>query len=150
MKVSTKGRYALRLLIDLAQHQNDGFISLKELAERQNISKKYLEQIVPALTRAEILKTNRGFQGGYQLAQPANLITVGAILKLTEGSFAAVPCVEQTACDRAATCPTFPIWKGLHAVISEYLNGISLQDVLDQQPNFSDPTQNIDWWDYCI
>ena len=85
MKISTKGRYALRMLLDLAEQREKGFVALKEIAQRQNISKKYLEQIVPILNRAKVLKTNRGYQGGYQLAQSPDHYTVGMILRLTEG-----------------------------------------------------------------
>lgn len=135
MKISTKGRYALRMLLDLAEHQEDGYIALKDIAERQNISKKYLEQIVPIFNRFDILKTNRGYQGGYMLAKSPEKYTVGMILRLTEGSLSPVPCVEQDPieCDRSGDCPTLPVWKGLYKVISEYLDGITLQDILDQQ-----------------
>ena len=129
MKISTKGRYALRMLIDLAEHRDSGFISLKEIAERQNISKKYLEQIVPILNRTDYLKTNRGFQGGYQLAKPPKQYIVGDILRLTEA------CLDRplNECDRSAICPTLPLWQGLNRVINEYLDGITLQDILDRQ-----------------
>ena len=101
MKISTKGRYALRMLLDLAEQREKGFVALKEIAQRQNISKKYLEQIVPILNRAKVLKTNRGYQGGYQLAQSPDHYTVGMILRLTEGSLAPVACVEQDPVDWA-------------------------------------------------
>lgn len=135
MKISTKGRYALRMLIDLAEHREDGYIALKDIAARQGISKKYLEQIVPILNRSDILKTNRGYQGGYMLAQSPDKYTVGGILRLTEGSLAPVPCVEQSPidCARSPLCPTLPIWQGLYRTINEYLDGITLQDILEQQ-----------------
>lgn len=135
LKISTKGRYALRLLVDLAQHQNGGFMALKDIAERQNISKKYLEQIVPVLARGGILRTTRGFQGGYMLAKSPDSVTVGAILRLTEGSLAPVACLENDPimCERSAVCATLPVWQGLYKVISEYLDGITLQDIIDQQ-----------------
>ena len=135
MKISTKGRYALRMLIDLAEHANTGFISLKEIAERQNISKKYLEQIIPIFNSSNILRTNRGPQGGYRLARSPEQYTVGEILRLTEGSFAPVDCVDQDPidCPRAGQCPTLPIWQGLAKVIDEYLDGITLQDIVDRQ-----------------
>ena len=135
MKISTKGRYALRMLIDLAGHNNDGFIALKDIAERQGISKKYLEQIVPILNRSDILQTNRGFQGGYKLAQAPNKYTIGTILRLTEGSLAPVACLDQdpVQCERSNDCVTLPIWQGLNKIINEYLDSITLQDVLDQQ-----------------
>ena len=135
MKISTKGRYALRMLLDLAEHQDKGYIALKDIAERQHISKKYLEQIVPIFNRVNYLKTNRGYQGGYMLAKNPDQYTVGAILRLTEGTLSPVPCVEEDpiTCDRSANCPTLPVWRGLYHVINEYLDGITLQDILDQQ-----------------
>lgn len=135
MKISTKGRYALRMLLDLAEHQNCGFIALKDIAERQNISKKYLEQIIPIFNRSGILKTIRGSQGGYQLAKTPDKYTVGEILRLTEGSLSPISCVEEepTECKRSGDCAMLPVWQGLYHVINEYLNGITLQDILDQQ-----------------
>ena len=135
MKISTKGRYALRMLIDLAEHQNDGFIALKDIASRQNISKKYLEQIVPIFNKSNILNTNRGFQGGYRLARTPDKYTVGEILRLTEGSLAPVACLDNDPiqCDRSADCATLPVWQGLYKVINEYLDKITLQDILEQQ-----------------
>lgn len=134
MKISTKGRYALRMLLDLAEHQNCGFIALKDIAERQNISKKYLEQIIPIFNRSGILKTIRGSQGGYQLAKTPDKYTVGEILRLTEGSLSPISCVEeeQTECERSSDCAMLPVWRGLYKVINEYLDGITLQDILDQ------------------
>ncbi len=135
MKVSTKGRYALRMLLDLAEHSSSGFIALKDIAQRQGISKKYLEQIVPILNKTNILKTNRGFQGGYMLAKSPDKYTVGEILRLTEGSLSPVACLDQDPiqCERSRECPTLPIWKGLNKVINDYLDSITLQDVLDKQ-----------------
>lgn len=145
MKISTKGRYALRMLLDLAEHREDGFIALKDIADRQNISKKYLEQIVPILNRSEVLKTNRGYQGGYMLAKSPSKYTVGSILRLTEGSLAPVACVEQdpSECERSGECMTLPLWQGLYKVINEYLDGITLQDILDWR-------HEKDANDYCI
>ena len=134
MKISTKGRYALRMLIDLAEHQNEGYISLKEIAERQNISKKYLEQIIPVFHSTDILRTIRGSQGGYVLGRAPNKITVGEILRYTEGSLSPVECVDDPiGCSRSIDCATLPVWQGLSRVISTYLDGITLQDLLDQQ-----------------
>lgn len=135
MKISTKGRYALRMMLDLAEHQNDGFIALKDIAQRQGISKKYLEQIIPMLNSPELLQTNRGFQGGYRLAQSPDKYTVGMILRLTEGSLAPVACLAQSpnTCERADSCTTLYVWQGLDKVISEYLNGITLQDILNHE-----------------
>lgn len=135
MMISTKGRYALRMLIDLAEHQGEGFIALKDIAARQEISKKYLEQIVPVLNRSDILQANRGFQGGYRLAKSPDKYTIGDILRLTEGSLAPVSCLDHdpVGCERADNCYTLPIWQGLYKTITEYLDNITLQDVLDQQ-----------------
>lgn len=135
MKISTKGRYALRMLLDLAEHQGDGYVALKDIAHRQGISKKYLEQIVPMLGRADVLRTARGYQGGYRLARAPQEYTVGEILCLTEGSLAPVACLEQhpNPCPRCGACTTLPMWEGLEQVIRNYLDGITLQDLLEQQ-----------------
>ena len=135
MKISTKGRYALRMLIDLAEHQNCGYVALKDIADRQNISKKYLEQIIPIFNKSDILKTTRGSQGGYKLSKSPDKYTVGEILRLTEGSLAPVDCLNQdpNECERSGECPTLPVWQGLNRVINEYLDGITLQDILDRQ-----------------
>ena len=135
MKISTKGRYALRMLVDLAEHQNDGYVALKDIAQRQGISKKYLEQIVPILNKSDILRTNRGFQGGYRLAKTPDKYTVGEILRLTEGSLSPVACLEHDPmeCERSGECATLPVWQGLYHVINEYLDNITLQDVVEQQ-----------------
>lgn len=135
MKISTKGRYALRMLIDLAEHKDCGYIALKNIAERQGISKKYLEQIVPVLTRADILITNRGYQGGYKLADKPENYTVGQILRLTEGNLAPVSCLEHfpIECEKKGSCSTLYIWEGLYKVICEYLDGITLKDIVDRK-----------------
>ena len=135
MKISTKGRYALRMLLDLAEHRADGYIALKDIAERQGISKKYLEQIVPVLNKSDILRTNRGKQGGYMLVKDPDKYTVGEILRLTEGDLAPVACVGKNPeeCKRRADCPTLPVWQGFYKVINEYFDGITLQDILDQK-----------------
>ncbi|MBR4627333.1 MAG: Rrf2 family transcriptional regulator [Ruminococcus sp.] len=144
MKVSTKGRYALRMLYDLAVHQEDGYISLKDIADRQNISKKYLEQIVPLLNRSGILKTNRGNRGGYMLAQKPENYSVGDILRATEGSIAPVSCLEfePNECPRAGECATLFIWEGMYKVVSDYLDSITLQDIIDRSSSAGS--------DYCI
>lgn len=135
MKISTKGRYALRLLLDLSEHRGDGYVALKDVAQRQNISKKYLEQIVPVLTKSGVLLTNRGYQGGYMLAGTPDKYTVGMILRLTEGSLAPVACLDcdPIGCDRSDNCATLAVWQGLHKVITEYLDSMTLQDILDKQ-----------------
>lgn len=135
MKISTKGRYAMRMLIDLAEHQDCGFVALKDIAERQHISKKYLEQIIPIFNKSGILRTNRGSQGGYQLAKSLDKYTVGEILRLTEGSLSPVACLEEdpVTCERSEECFMLPVWKGLYDVINEYLDKITLQDIIDQK-----------------
>jgi len=140
MKVSTKGRYALLMLLDLAEHKGDGFISLKEIAERQNISKQYLEQIVSLLNTSNILRTNRGKQGGYMLAKDPSECTVREILRITEGSLAPVACLEDDVnqCKQATFCKTLSIWTGLNKVISEYLDSVTLQDMLEQYQESAD------------
>lgn len=134
MKISTKGRYAIRLMLDLAEHNNEGFIALKDIAERQEISKKYLEQIVPLLNKADMLKTNRGYQGGYMLSRKPSQYTAGEILRVTEGTLVPVGCAVQDAseCPRLSECPTLFLWQGLYKVISEYLDNITLQDILEK------------------
>ncbi|MBS7370311.1 MAG: Rrf2 family transcriptional regulator [Oscillospiraceae bacterium] len=135
MKISTKGRYALRLLLDLAEHKDEGYVALKDIAERQGISKKYLEQIVPLLNKAELLRTNRGYQGGYSLAKEPDKYTVGEILRVTEGNLFPVACLqfEPNSCPRCDGCMTLPIWEGLYKTISDYLDGITLKDILEQK-----------------
>ena len=109
MKISTKGRYALRMMLDLAEHQQDGFVALKDIAARQNISKKYLEQIVPILNKSNFLQANRGFQGGYRLVNAPREYTVGSILRLTEGNLTPVACLDfnPVGCERRNDCITF-------------------------------------------
>ena len=135
MKISTKGRYALRMMVDLAEHQGDGYVSLKDIAERQEISKKYLEQIIPVLSRGGFLKVSRGAQGGYRLAKNPGAYTVKEVLELTEGSLAPVACLddEPAGCERSDFCVTIALWKGLQEVVENYLDGITLQDLLDRQ-----------------
>lgn len=133
MKISTKGRYALRMLLDMAQHQQEGYVTLKDIAQRQAISKKYLEQIALILGQAGILHGVRGHQGGYRLVGKPADYTVLEVLQAMEGSLAPVACLDQgdNLCSRRGECLTLPLWEGLDAVISNYLSGITLQDVLD-------------------
>ena len=133
MLVSTRGRYALRVMLDLAQHRKEGYISLKEVALRQDISMKYLESIIAVLNRAGMVQSLRGKDGGYRLSRPDEEYTVGSILKLTEGSLAPVSCLDPsgaTPCDRTTTCLTLPLWKKLDYIIDDYLEGITLADIL--------------------
>lgn len=137
MKISTKGRYALRMMIDLAQHSDSGYVALKDIAKRQGISKKYLEQIVPLLNSADFLQTNRGYQGGYMLAKPPEQYTVGDILRTTEGGIAPISCLERNSvkCERSDECMTLSMWKGLYKVMTDYLDNITLQDIIN---NYND------------
>lgn len=122
-------------MLDLAEYQNDGYVALKDIAERQDISKKYLEQIVPILNKADMLTTTRGFQGGYRLAKEPADYTVGEILRITEGNLAPVACLEDktNCCEKCDTCATLPMWKGLYEVIEKYLDGTTLQDLIDKR-----------------
>ena len=132
MLISTKGRYALRVMIDLVEHQSEGYIPLKEIAERQEISEKYLESIIKILVKAKLLDGLRGKGGGYKLTKAPEQYTAGAILRLTEESLAPVACLEDGAapCTRAAECRTLPMWQGLDKVINEYLDSILLSDLV--------------------
>lgn len=132
MLISTKGRYALRVMIDLVEHQSEGYIPLKEIAERQEISEKYLESIIKILVKAKLLDGLRGKGGGYKLTKAPEQYTVGSILRLTEESLAPVACLEDGAapCTRAAECRTLPLWQGLDKVINEYLDSILLSDLV--------------------
>ena len=130
--VSTKGRYALRVMIDLAQRRDQGFISLKDIADRQEISMKYLESIVAMLNKAQMVDSYRGKTGGYRLNKPLEEYTVGSIIKLTEGSIAPVACQEggHEGCDRAAECITLPMWLKLDKIVNDYLESVTLEDLL--------------------
>ena len=132
MLISTKGRYALRVMIDLAEHQSDEFISLKGIAQRQEISEKYLESIIRMLVKARVVESLRGKGGGYRLRKSPDQYTVGSILRLTEGSLATVACLEEgaPACPRMAECRTYPLWYKLDGMISEYLDSVTLADLM--------------------
>ena len=134
MKVSTKGRYALRTMIDLAQHSGDGLITLKDVAVRQELSQKYLEQIVTQLSKAGLVKGVRGPQGGYRLAREPKDYNVAEILRLVEGSLAPVECLETdvNSCERCASCATVDMWAGLYKVVNDYLEGVTLQDMMER------------------
>ncbi len=137
MLISTKGRYALRVMIDLAEHQTDGFIPLKVIAERQDISEKYLESIIKLLVKAKLLNGLRGKGGGYQLTKAPEQYTAGSILRATEDSMAPVSCLEpgSDACPRAAECRTLSLWRGLDKVINDYLDHYTLADLMHSDPN---------------
>ena len=134
MMVSAKGRYALRILIELAQSKEDGFVSLKTIAERQKAPIKYLEAIVALLNRAGMVESLRGKEGGYRLTRSPKDYNVFEILRLTEESMAPVACLgkgDGPDCDHADGCLTLPMWQKLDAVVEEYLSTVSLQDLID-------------------
>ena len=136
MLISTKGRYALRVMIDLAEHQSDGFIPLKVIAERQEISEKYLESIIKLLVKARLVNGLRGKGGGYRLTKAPEQYTVESILRVTEDSMAPVACLEpgSEACPRAAECRTLSMWRGLDKLITEYFENITLADLMHNDP----------------
>ena len=131
MIVSTKGRYALRVMIDLSEHQSEKYVPLKEIAARQEISEKYLENILKVLVQNGFLEGLRGKGGGYRLTRSPDQYTVGEILMLTEGSLAPVSCLTPSAapCSRMANCRTYEMWKGLNDLISNYFSNITLADL---------------------
>ncbi len=135
MRISTKGRYALRMLLDLAEHRHEGFTALRDVADRQGISQRYLEQILPLLGPGRLLHTQRGAQGGYHLARDPAEVRVGDVLRMTEGDLCPVSCLalETGECARIDVCATLPVWQGLEKVITDYLDGITLADVLKEQ-----------------
>ena len=135
MMVSTRGRYALRILIDLAENQGDRYITLREVAERQEISEKYLESIVKDLVKARYLEGVRGKGGGYRLACAPDQINVLDVLQRMEGTLVPVSCLEEGAipCNRASACRTLPLWKGLDEVVSDYLRGFTIQDLMRRE-----------------
>ena len=135
MKISTKGRYAIRLMIDIAEHEKSGNVSMKEVAKRQGISLKYLEQIVNVLGKAGFLKSRRGSQGGYQLAKPPEEYTAAQILRVTEGDLAPVACLEgeENTCVNRSHCPTIKMWEGLYKVVNDYLSDITIADLVEEK-----------------
>lgn len=134
MMISTKGRYALRIMIDLAQHLDDGFIPMTVIAERQKASVKYLEAIVAGLYRAGLVESRRGKEGGYRLAKEPGDCKVYDIISTAEGSIAPIACLreDEKPCDRSADCLTLPMWRKLDGVIEEYLSSVSLANILDK------------------
>lgn len=135
MKISTRGRYALRLMVDLALHQGDEYIPIKSISQRQEISEKYLEQIISSLSRAGFVKSSRGVQGGYKLAKPAEEYTVGMILRQIEGSLVPVACMEDepNKCPRHFKCVTIDIWRQINDAISGVIDNITLADLVNKQ-----------------
>ncbi len=133
--ISTKGRYALRVMIDLAEHQEEGYIPMKDVAARQGISLKYLEKILPVLAKNHFIVGIQGKGGGYRLTKRLEEYRVGDILRLTEGDLAPVACLVCGApdCGRAAHCRTRPLWDGLNQVITEYLDNITIADLMKKE-----------------
>ena len=140
MKISTRGRYALRLMMDIALVGGDAPVRIKDIAGRQAISEKYLEQIIPFLNRSGLLHTNRGQQGGYRLAKMPCEITAFDILTSAEGNLAPVSCMETSPndCEKCSYCKTLPIYEGLYKVVKDYLSGITLEDIITTQRNGDD------------
>jgi Rrf2 family protein len=132
MMVSTKGRYALTVMVDLAKLSDGGYVSLSDIAERENLSMKYLESIISILNKGGMLQSLRGKNGGYRLAREPKEYNISEILLLTEGTLAPVNCIMQEGvqCDKAATCSTLPLWAGLDKVIENYLSTITLEDII--------------------
>lgn len=133
MMISTRGRYALRVMTDLAKQNRESYIPLRDIAQRQEISEKYLESIVKSLTKEGLLEGLRGKGGGYRMTRPAEAYTVYDVLKLSEGSLAPVSCLDcsgsSKGCSRAAECPTLPMWKELDEMIRNYFSGITIADL---------------------
>ena len=132
MNVTSKGRYALRIMIDLAQHREDGFISLKTVSERTELSMKYLEMIVGNLKKAELVQSTRGKEGGYKLVKDPKDYTIGEILRCMEDNLAPVACIKagEIQCDHSGGCLTVPMWKELDDITNAYLDTVSLEDLL--------------------
>ena len=136
MKISTKGRYALKVMLDLALHNNGEYIAAKDISSRQGITPKYMEQIISALSKAGYLDSMRGSNGGHRLSKAPSDINVGDILRTTEGSLASVECTadsEGLSCPLASECSTAIFWQGLDKVINEYIDSFTLKDLLGQQ-----------------
>ncbi len=133
MKISTKGRYALRIMIDLAEHDSGEYIRLKDISKRQGITLKYMEQIMPLLIRAGYVTSYRGNNGGYRLSRRPKDYTAGEILKTAEGSLAPIACLENTPnqCERCGECMTLSFWEGLQKTVDEYVESVTLADLLE-------------------
>ena len=146
MMISTKGRYALRIMVDVAQHDGEMPVSVREIAQRQDISGKYMEQIISVLTRSGLLRSIRGAQGGYHLAKKPEAITVGMILRLTEGSLCPVACLETESneCERCDTCETLQVWKDLNDAINKVVDSVTIADLVARHQ------ESIENMDYSI
>lgn len=133
MMISTKGRYALRIMVDVAKFGGEGPISVREIAGRQDISEKYMEQIVGVLTRNGLLRSVRGAQGGYYLAKPAEEITVGNILRATEGDLAPTECVAGKPCKRSGSCPSHMVFEKVYSAINNVIDNVKLCDLVSDK-----------------
>lgn len=140
MRISTRGRYALKIMLDLALNYSEGYVSLRGVAERQNVSAKYLEQIIAMLANAKLIKSTRGKSGGYMLSRHPSEYTVGEILRATEGSLAPISCVEDSPnkCTNSGCCPTLFFWEGLNRTINEYIDSTTLEDVVNEEKSFGE------------
>ena len=146
MKISTRGRYAVRVMLDLASNDTGECIKVKEIASRQGISEKYLEQIIAILNKAGYVKSVRGAQGGYRLAKNPEEYTVGMILRLTEGSLAPVACLENgiDSCERCDTCETLGVWKELYEAVNQVVDNVTIADLLARRQ------KRLENFDYSI
>ena len=142
MYITTRGRYALRVLTDLAEHREDGYVAMREVAERQDISLKYLEKILPSLVEAGFIEGIHGKGGGYRLTRQPSEYRIGDILRISGETIPPVACLAQGAepCRRTAYCKTLPVWKGLEKVVSDYLDSITLQDLAGPSPDKAEET----------
>ncbi len=143
MLISTRGRYALRVMLDLAEHAKDGCIPMKEVAKRQGISLKYLERIMPALSKNNLVEGTQGKGGGYRLSRRPDCYTVWEILRLTEGKLVPVACLEDSAapCNRKSACKTVTMWHKFYEMTKEYFNSITLADLLEQESDICQITK---------
>ena len=134
MKISTRGRYAIRVMLDLAEHDKGQYIPLMDIAKRQEVSEKYLDSIVSVLSKNKFVHALRGKGGGYRLSKAPGEYTVGSILRLTEGSLAPIACLEDepNLCERAGECRTLGMWQDFYKLINEYFDGITLEDLMGE------------------
>jgi len=134
MMISSRGRYCLRVMTDLAEHQGDGYIPMKDVAARQEISLKYLEKILPVLVKNGIVEGLQGKTGGYRLSRKPEAYTLGEVLRLTEGTLAPVACLDcgTAPCDRAERCKTLPVWTELDRIINSYLDSVTIADLMQE------------------
>ncbi len=147
MKISTRGRYALRLMLELALNEGDQYMTIKSISQRQGISGKYLEQIISSLNRGGLVKSTRGSQGGYKLARPAEEYTVGMIIRQIEGSLAPVACMDDSdnQCQRHNKCVTLEVWRQVHEAVNEVIDNISLADLVKKaRQNQEDEAEPLD------